>query len=608
VRRTTETLNRKNAMKNYKSKNGVSVRAHRGDAMTLLAFDLAKSKTRNFTGFTIRITPGTRPPYYLFNLLTYAPAVLAKNKIKPADKSSTLYSPIQKFRWVHVPATFHQIGKPFYGTYTYEVTPRYMVNDLLQPLDPGLTVAVSIEVGPYRAGDLQIGFTRGFVSSQAYVNHFGDNSQVRPNRTDLVFDIKTKSGSVKKLKNGRLINEDYTFEDQHVWMGWQARARILEFLDETLADPKLALDAFAFDLDEPLVCDRLVRLAQQGRLRVLLDNSRTHVEPDADGNATFETRFEALFQQKAVAPSAMVRGRFQSLAHSKVLIQKQKADGKAVKVLTGSTNFSANGFYINANHVIIIRNAAVAKLYADVFDASFGADKMKKFKGTDLAIRDHPFNMAGLPKMTIRVSPHSAEVATGFFKTISERIKQAKSDVLFAIMQDDSASSILDAVRFVRENREDVFSYGVTDTTTNVTLYKPHSKRGVRVAGKGGAKVLPPPFDKEPGISGIAIHHKFVVVDFKGKDPVVYCGSSNLAFGPEQKNGDNLIEIHDADAVTVFAIEAIRLVDHFHFRARTQKPDEMDLEATTAQPWHASYYDESDLHCVERTLLISGKK
>ena len=37
------------------------------------------------------------------------------------------------------------------------------------------------------------------------------------------------------------------------------------------------------------------------------------------------------------------------------------------------------------------------------------------------------------------------------------------------------------------------------------------------------------------------MHHKFVVVDFKGKDPVVYCGTSNLAFGPEQKNDDNLL-------------------------------------------------------------------
>ena len=47
-------------MKTVNSANGMRVRAHKGDAMTLLAFDLAESKTQNFTGFTIRITPGTR--------------------------------------------------------------------------------------------------------------------------------------------------------------------------------------------------------------------------------------------------------------------------------------------------------------------------------------------------------------------------------------------------------------------------------------------------------------------------------------------------------------------------------------------------------------------
>jgi len=46
---------------------------------------------------------------------------------------------------------------------------------------------------------------------------------------------------------------------------------------------------------------------------------------------------------------------------------------------------------------------------------------------------------------------------------------------------------------------------------------------------------LPPPFNTVAKVPGIAIHHKFVVVDFRGKESVVYCGSSNLAFNPEQK-------------------------------------------------------------------------
>jgi len=189
---------------------------------------------------------------------------LKKNNIKSADAGSTLYAAIQKYRWVHVPATFHQIQSVFYGTYKYDVTPRYLVDDVLQPLDSDRTVTVSIDVSPFQSGKFQIGFTpRGFVASQAYVNHFGNNSKVRPNKTDLIFDIHSKSGSVR-TKNGQKASQDYTFEDQHAWMGWQARARVLEFLDETLADSNPMPDAFAFDLDEPLVCDRRSHWAGRG--------------------------------------------------------------------------------------------------------------------------------------------------------------------------------------------------------------------------------------------------------------------------------------------------------------------------------------------------------
>jgi len=481
-----------------------------------------------------------------------------------------------------------------------------MIDDVLQPLDETLTVTVSIDVSPYRDGNFQIGFTRGFVASQAYTNHFGNNSKVRPNKKDLIFDIKAKSGSVQFQKAGKTVTEDYTFEDQHVWMGWQARARALEFLDEVVADPKLTLEVFAFDLDEPIVCKQLLQLAHEGRLRMVLDNSSTHTGKDSDGIDAFEDQFEAQFNQQAVAPSALFRGRFQSLAHSKVFIQKRKSTNEAIKVLTGSTNFSTNGFYINANHVMIFTNKNIAKLYADTFAASFGVELMKKFKDTDLAVQDHGIAESKVPAMTIRISPHTEAVATVFFKIISDRIKTAQSDVLFAVMQDDSASSILDALKFVRENNENIFSYGITDTSSTISLYKPGSKRGVLVAGKGGTKILPPPFNKESAIPGIAIHHKFVVVDFKGENPVVYCGSSNLAFGPEQRNGDNLIEIRDKGAVTAFAIKAIRLVVLFSFRNRVMNTTEINLQPSGAEkPWCLSYYDANDLHFLERTLMIS---
>jgi phospholipase D-like protein len=211
--------------------------------------------------------------------------------------------------------------------------------------------------------------------------------------------------------------------------------------------------------------------------------------------------------------------------------------------------------------------------------------------------------------MTIRFSPHQQAIVDGFFDIIVQRIKHAESDVLFAIMDDDSNSSILDAVRD-QVRSDQVFTYGITDNTSDIYLYKPDRKRGIKVSGKGTETNLPPPFNQVAAIPGHNIHHKFIIVDFKGKNGVVYCGSSNLAYDPEQKNGDNLIEIRNEDVVTAFAVEAIRLVDHFQWRnkkqtaQKNQEPLYLNDNSDKKKIWYKDYYNPNDLLHLERTLLI----
>jgi phosphatidylserine/phosphatidylglycerophosphate/cardiolipin synthase-like enzyme len=592
------------------SKNGLSVLAYKGDAMTLLAFDLDKSKTKDFTGFSIEVAPPGRPSYFLFNRITYDPATLKKNGLKPGsyECNTTEFSPLQTFRWVHTPSTNHNINDWIFGNYTYKITPRYLKEGILLPLNRDLTAELTIEVSPYKKDDLQIGFTRGFIESQAYTRHFGSNNKTRPDKKELIFKISQNSGPLDKDKKKNPHLHDYTFETQHKWLGWQARQRIIELLDETVKDKNLSLDIFAFDLNEPVICESILQLAGEGRARVILDDSDDHTK-----SSCLESVFDSDYRKGARDKTTIVRGHFSSLAHSKVFIQKR--DNVAVKVLTGSTNFSTNGLYINANHVIIFNNEEVAALYEDAFNKSFGEALMKEFKKTDVASKDNDFKTADLPEMTIRFSPHNKEYAGTFFTAISDKIKNAHSDVLFAIMKDNSASSILDAIR-LQVKSDKIFTYGITDVIgdkADIFLYKPDSKKGVRIAGKPGQYILPPPFEPECSIPAISVHHKFVVVDFKGEKPVVYCGSSNLAFKPEQNNGDNLIEIRDRDAVTVFAIEAIRLVDHFHFRNRESLSNKKNsgkssntvyLHGEDEKDWVDRYYNKNDLKCLERTLLI----
>src|SRR5262249_34059528 len=145
-----------------KTNGAVSLKAYRGDAKTLLAFNLsAENARKNLAGFTIQVKPEGKDAYYLHNNLQFEkPGDHAQDPKEPAN--SSINAPFHKFRWLHVPGLVHQGLKPFFGPYTYTVTPRYFDgNASLQPLDPSLAVSVNILVDNFKKGSLTLGFTRG---------------------------------------------------------------------------------------------------------------------------------------------------------------------------------------------------------------------------------------------------------------------------------------------------------------------------------------------------------------------------------------------------------------------------------------------------------------
>ena len=79
--------------------------------------------------------------------------------------------------------------------------------------------------------------------------------------------------------------------------------------------------------------------------------------------------------------------------------------------------------------------------------------------------------------------------------------------------------------------------------------------------------ITPMPFKAEwSGGEGIHEHHKFVVTDFSLRSAKVFTGSSNLSPSGEAGNGDNLVMVEDPRVATSYAIEALRVFDHLHFR------------------------------------------
>jgi len=560
------------------SKNSLSVKAYVGDKKTLLAFNFQSSdNAKNLAGFTIFCQPpGQVPGYYLQNDLRFEDPTKHK-QVAAESPNSSVNAPIQKYRWTHYPGTAHQGVSPALGDYAYTITPRYFDSaSSMQALDSALSISVKVPVGPFKKGALELGFTRGYMQSGAYAHHFGKNTPVVPKTKQLDFDTDTQAGTDN---NGQPV----TFAQIYNWMGETAREQVFDVLNRVLNDPSLTLKVFAYDLNEPDIAKILLALAKQGRLRVILDNASLHVTKTAKVK-TPEDQFTDLFQQQKKAPSDIVRGSFARFSHDKIFIVSREGEN-AIEVLTGSTNFSLTGLYVNANHVLVFQDANVAGHYDEVFEKSWQVLKSNKspskaaaaaFSNTDLATQPYESQADFVPKMEITFSPHTSADVDKVLGGISDRIIQethsAKGNVLFAVMQLTGSQSPVYKTLGDLHATQSVYSYGISDAPTGIFLYSPGQATGVQVTGKPGQVTLPPPFDQVPSPPGHEIHDKFVVCGLNGSDPVVYCGSSNLASGGEAENGDNLLAIHDADVATTFAIEALGLVDHYSFLDRMADP------------------------------------
>jgi len=555
------------------SNHSFSVKAYVGDKKTLLAFNFQSSDSaKNLAGFTIFCQPpGQVAGYYLMNQLQFEDP--SKHRQVAGEKpNSSVNAPIQKFRWTHYPGTEHQGVSPAVGEYTFTATPRYFdTNGSMLALDTTLGVSVKVNEQPFKKGSLSLGFTRGYMQSGAYVHNFGKDTPVVPKNKDLDFDTNTQAA----INNGQPV----TFAQIYNWMGETAREQIFNVLNRVLNDSSLTLKVFAYDLNEPDVVKILLTLAAQGRVRIILDNN-----PKLHGPKTPEDQFADRFQQQKKSPSDILRGCFARYSHDKILIVSR--NGSAIEVLTGATNYSLTGLYVNANHVLVFEDSDVAGHYDEVFEKSWqalsgitkwpSAQAAAAFSSTSLATQPYESQAGFVPKMSITFSPHTKpdvdKILGGMADRINQETHSAKGNVIFAVMQIAQSSGAVCVELGALHATQSVYSYGISDAPDGVFLYAPGKATGVQVTGKPSQVTLPAPFDQVPSLPGHEIHDKFVVCGLNGNNPVVYCGSSNLAAGGENQNGDNLLAIFDPDVATVFAIEALGLVDHYNWLDRWAKP------------------------------------
>jgi phosphatidylserine/phosphatidylglycerophosphate/cardiolipin synthase-like enzyme len=558
------------------SDHGVHVVAYRGEGNCLLAFDLDDALlTPDLVGFSVEVRYPSGKWFPLTNRLNFTSKPDATGK----RKFSSLDAPFQKFRWSHYPST---VGN---GQFHYRVTPAYMDSQGHVSQRPGVEVdadlsAVSVEQA------LNIAFTRGFVASQAYVARFKNNRKILP----------------KPLPKGTVGCAELPFDvskcqPEFDWLGFEARRTLFQFLDDCVEDSKVEVLLMAYELKEPDVVAKLEALG--ARLRAIIDDHAEQGDPKSCESGA------AKRLQKSAGAGNVKRMHFGSQQHNKVLVALR--NGTPERVLTGSTNFSLRGLYIQANNLLDFPGSKVAGLYRDVFDAYWNdADNFRQHQLSSgwqmVKVQGETFEFC--------IAPHSESDTS--LSRVSGAITNADSSVLFAIaFLYQSGGAVREAIDAL--DGRDVFSYGLSDSEGSLKLKKPDGTFGI-VPFAYLDKHVPSPFQNEwSGGSGRHIHHKFVVCDFNDENPVVFTGSSNLSPAGEKGNGDNLIMIQNRRVATAYAIEAVRLFDHYQFRAAMKeaedsgtKPDEIVLKKAVKKledAWFAQSLDKNDAKYRDRMLF-----
>jgi phosphatidylserine/phosphatidylglycerophosphate/cardiolipin synthase-like enzyme len=468
------------------------------------------------------------------------------------------------FRWVHFPR-----NPNLAGDYTYRVTPVFMNGEDELSYGEAQEVAIELRRETY-PGRLNVTYTRGFVSSQAFVNRYeskGPLSRLLPASSDLGL---------------RFVPTHPETAEALAWMGFETREAILDVLDRAIGDKDAQVRVVAYDLNEPGIVSRLERLGS--RLKVIIDDSGAHGKPHSG-----ESEAAARLTTSAGA-GHVKRQHMGGLQHNKTIV----VDGPRGKaVVCGSTNFSWRGFFVQANNAVVLRGKKPVKVFLAAFDDYWTNDAPSGF-GVTPSAGWVDLGMRGI-RAKVAFSPHSA--GNALLGTIAQDLQANTTSSLFYSLAFlyQTLGPIRQAIEQVSQN-ERIFVYGISDRKVGGLDLQDANGNVEPVFAAALSGHAPEPFKAEPkGGKGNRMHHKLVVVDFDKPTARVYLGSYNFSPAADNDNGENLVLIRNRRIAVSYAVEALRIFDHYHFRVtaaeKKRKGKKFALVRPPRKPSHKAWWD-----------------
>lgn len=535
------------------------VKAYAGTHGVLLAFDLAEARRPGLLGFAIKHKEGRKPWQWLLNSLTFPGKAhtLPKWNATPSN-----IAPIQKFRWAD-----YNIGPG--TTRRYRV---YLVHGTAEAPELGEFLEVSVTTDDGKPADHRVVFNRAVAASQAFSRRF-------PELDDLL------------SKNKSLPIEAWPAEPRD-WLQHGLLDQILGFIARA-KNAKWALDVAIYEYELKAIVDAVNAAHKRGvQLRVLYHARK--------GDAQTCQNVASLKK----IPASRKRGRVTSkIFHDKfIVLSKVNSAGERVPqaVLCGSTNFTENGVYRQANVVHTADDKALAASYMRTFDvvwdAPADASLARKWITQNNPIRTSDALFAGF-------SPRTGGGDLAEFVNI---IRAADKDLLFATAFRLPAD-ILDAL--LGAEHDDVLRYGIQNTASRITGF--HADRTAEFTTPAMLSKGLEGWIKE-GLKGqrgnLLIHLKTIVANFTTDSPVIISGSHNLSVPASNGNDENFLIIRgNTDLADRYGLELLRLYEHYRFRYYARL-----LKLKKAKPlaiddsWTDRYYQPVNLKALSR-LRYAGR-
>ncbi|AWA39888.1 phospholipase [Pseudomonas fluorescens] len=535
------------------------VKAYAGTNGVLLAMDLAAPRRKGLLGFAIEKQQGDKPWLFLFNSLTFPGRAhtFAQFHATPSDKA-----PLQKFRWadyaVNPGMTIH-----------YRVHLAYGSPDAPQ-LGEALELTIRSDDGhPANQGVI---FNRAVAASQAFQRKFPDlDAQISANKN---MPIEAWPDAARQwLENGLL-------------------GRLQGFIERAV-DGQWALDIAIYEYQLQAIIDTVNAAFDRGvQVRVLY-----HARPDDEDTTINEASLAKL-------PASSKRGRVtHNIFHNKfIVLSRLDAGGERQPqaVLCGSTNFTANGVYRQANVVHVLDDSAVSASYLKTFEQIW-AEPADVGATRDWISQHNPMNPA--QPLFAGFSPRTGGADLREFVEI---IEGAKKDLLFV-----TAFTLPDAIlnALLGQPHDDILRYGLQNTVSRITGF--HADRTAEFAATALLNTGLEGWLREnmKGQKGnLLVHTKAVVTDFTSDSPTLISGSHNLSTSASTGNDENYLIIRgDTDLADRYGLELLRFYEHYRFRYFAKK-----LALKQVQPlavddsWTNDYYVEGDLRQLSR-LRFAGR-